>query len=172
MCCDTRSPRGMVQILGFSGDSTDRPRASTVEVLSVAGPIAGSGTLEAVQGPGPEFVAETLRDNVVNYVCRDRVVHAERRCAGVCSLTRGNLAARHADGARLVDESGKSGTRAARQLPDPDHPWRHRHLFHSLPRRPQTDPPHHLGGQSPGIRSATRRTPLTGLQPGRSKHRS
>ena len=59
--------------------------------------------------PGPEFVAETLRDNVVNYVCRDRVVHAERRCAGVCSLTRGNLAARHADCARLVDESGKEG---------------------------------------------------------------
>ena len=46
---------------------------------------------------------------VVNYRCRDRVVHAERRCAGVCSLTRGNLAARHADGARLVDESGKKG---------------------------------------------------------------
>ena len=39
----------MVQILGFSGNSTDRPRASTVEVLSVAGPGAGSGTLEAVQ---------------------------------------------------------------------------------------------------------------------------
>ena len=49
-----RSPRlganaGMVQILGFSGNSSDRPRASTVEVLSVAGPIAGSETLEAVQ---------------------------------------------------------------------------------------------------------------------------
>jgi hypothetical protein len=40
---------GMVQILGFSGNSTDRPRASTVEVLSVAGPRAGSETLEAVQ---------------------------------------------------------------------------------------------------------------------------
>ena len=39
----------MVQILGFSGNSTDRPRASTVEVLSVVGPIADSGTLEAVQ---------------------------------------------------------------------------------------------------------------------------
>src|SRR5271157_3184262 len=38
-----------------------------------------------------------------------RVAHAERRCAGVCSLTRGNLAARHADCARLVDESGKIG---------------------------------------------------------------
>src|SRR5208337_4675954 len=35
--------------VGFSGNSTDRPRASTVEVLSVAGPIAGSETLEAVQ---------------------------------------------------------------------------------------------------------------------------
>ena len=46
---------------------------------------------------------------IVNYRCRDRVVHAERQCAGVCSLTRGNLAARHADGARLVDESGKKG---------------------------------------------------------------
>jgi hypothetical protein len=39
----------MVQILGFSGNSTDRPRASTVEVRSVVGPIADSGTLEAVQ---------------------------------------------------------------------------------------------------------------------------
>src|SRR5208337_5364322 len=38
-----------------------------------------------------------------------RVAHAERRCAGVCSLTRGNLAARHADCARLVDWSGKKG---------------------------------------------------------------
>src|SRR5271157_1854604 len=44
-----RSFSGMVQILGFSGNSTDRPRASTVEVLSVVGPIAGSGTLEAVK---------------------------------------------------------------------------------------------------------------------------
>src|SRR5271157_2018353 len=35
--------------------------------------------------------------------------HAERRCAGVGSLTRGNLAARHADCARLVDQSGKKG---------------------------------------------------------------
>jgi len=40
---------GMVQILGFSGNSTDRPHASTVEILSVVGPIAGSGTLEAVK---------------------------------------------------------------------------------------------------------------------------
>src|SRR5208282_2474148 len=31
------------------------------------------------------------------------------RCAGVCSLTRGNLAARHADCARLDDSSGKKG---------------------------------------------------------------
>src|SRR5271157_1187315 len=38
-----------------------------------------------------------------------RVAHAERRCAGVGSLTRGNLAARHADCARLVDQSGKEG---------------------------------------------------------------
>src|SRR5271157_419171 len=41
--------RGMVQILGFSGNSTDRPHASTVEVLSVVGPMAGSGTLVAVK---------------------------------------------------------------------------------------------------------------------------
>ncbi len=54
-------------------------------------------------------MVETLRDNVVNYVCWDRVVLAEWRCAGVCSLTRGNLAARHAYCARLVDESGKKG---------------------------------------------------------------
>src|SRR5208283_5911020 len=38
-----------------------------------------------------------------------RTAQAERRCAGVCSLTRGNLAARHADCARLVDQSGKKG---------------------------------------------------------------
>src|SRR5271157_1602966 len=38
-----------------------------------------------------------------------RVAHAERPCAGVCSLTRRNLAARHADRARLVDQSGKEG---------------------------------------------------------------
>jgi hypothetical protein len=38
-----------------------------------------------------------------------RVAHAERRCAGVGSLTQGNLAARHADCARLIDESGKKG---------------------------------------------------------------
>src|SRR5271166_1531664 len=38
-----------------------------------------------------------------------RVANAERRCAGVGSLTRENLAARHADGARLVDQSGKKG---------------------------------------------------------------
>ena len=40
---------GMVQILGFSGNSTDRPHASTVEVLSVVGPMAGSETLVAVK---------------------------------------------------------------------------------------------------------------------------
>ena len=40
---------GMVQILGFSGNSTDRPHASAVEVLSVVGPMAGSGTLVAVK---------------------------------------------------------------------------------------------------------------------------
>jgi len=40
---------GMVQILGFSGNSTDRPHASTVEVLSVVGPMAGSGTLVTVK---------------------------------------------------------------------------------------------------------------------------
>jgi len=39
------------------------------------------------------FVAETLRDNVVNYVCRDRA----------------DLLWQYADCARLVDESGKKG---------------------------------------------------------------
>jgi hypothetical protein len=38
-------------------------------------------------------VAETLRDNVVNYVCRDRA----------------DLLWQYADCARLVDESGKKG---------------------------------------------------------------
>src|SRR5271165_3421782 len=46
---DTMPTLGMVQILGFSGNSTDRPHASTVEVLSVVGPMAGSGTLVAVK---------------------------------------------------------------------------------------------------------------------------
>jgi len=32
-----------------------------------------------------------------------RAAHAERWCAGGCSLTRGNLAVRHTDCARLVD---------------------------------------------------------------------
>ena len=41
---------GMVQILGFSGNCMDRPRASTMEILSIVGPIAGSGTLDAVKG--------------------------------------------------------------------------------------------------------------------------
>jgi hypothetical protein len=39
----------MVQILGFSGNTTARLHASTVEILSIVGPIAGSGTLEAVK---------------------------------------------------------------------------------------------------------------------------
>jgi len=39
----------MVQILGVSGNSTDRPDAATVEILSVVGPIAGSGTLEPAE---------------------------------------------------------------------------------------------------------------------------
>ena len=68
-------------------------------------------------------MAEALRDIVVNYVCRDRADHlwqfgvrSKPACRpgraavrGVCSLTRGNLAARHADCARLVDQSGKKG---------------------------------------------------------------
>ena len=44
-----RSILAVTSILGFSGNSTDRPRASTVEFLPVVGPIAGLGTLEAVQ---------------------------------------------------------------------------------------------------------------------------
>src|SRR5271157_513720 len=43
-----------------------------------------------------------------------RVAHAERRRAGVCSLTRGNLAARYADCARLVDQSGKKAGKSLR----------------------------------------------------------
>jgi hypothetical protein len=46
---DQGKKKGMVQILGFSGGSSDRSHASTVEILSVVGPIAGSGTLEAVK---------------------------------------------------------------------------------------------------------------------------
>jgi hypothetical protein len=62
-------------------------------------------------------------DVVVDYVCRDRADHLwqfgvrskpacrPRRTAvrGCLLMTRGNLAARHADCARLVDQSGKKG---------------------------------------------------------------
>src|SRR5271157_6538493 len=67
----------------------------------------------------PSFEAgpEALRDNVVNYVCRDRADHIwqfgmrsnpacrPRRTAvrGCMLMTRGYLAARYADCARLVD---------------------------------------------------------------------
>jgi len=51
---------GRVQILGFSGNSTDCPRASTVGILSVVGAIAGSGTLEAVQAQHLEPVRVSL----------------------------------------------------------------------------------------------------------------
>ena len=51
---------GMVQILGYSGNSTDRPHASTVGIRSVVGPIAGSGTLEAVEAQPVEPVRVRL----------------------------------------------------------------------------------------------------------------
>ena len=51
---------GMVQILGYSGNSTDRPHASTVGIRSVVGPIAGSGTLEAVPAQPVEPVRVRL----------------------------------------------------------------------------------------------------------------
>src|SRR5208337_3832721 len=51
---------GMVQILGFSGNSTDRPHASTVEILSVVGPIADSGKLEPVKAQHVEPVRVRL----------------------------------------------------------------------------------------------------------------
>ena len=51
---------GMVQILGDSGNSTDRPHASTVGIRSVVGPIAGSGTLEAVPAQPVEPVRVRL----------------------------------------------------------------------------------------------------------------
>ena len=51
---------GMVQILGYSGKSTDRPHASTVGIRSVVGPIAGSGTLEAVPAQPVEPVRVRL----------------------------------------------------------------------------------------------------------------
>jgi len=52
----------MVQILGVSGNSTDRPDAATVEILTVVRPIAGSGTLEAVQAQHLEPVRVSLAD--------------------------------------------------------------------------------------------------------------
>ena len=51
---------GMVQILGFSGNSTDRPHASTVEILCVVGPIADSGKLEPVKAQHVEPVRVRL----------------------------------------------------------------------------------------------------------------
>ena len=51
---------GMVQMLGDSGNSTDRPHASTVGIRSVVGPIAGSGTLEAVPAQPVEPVRVRL----------------------------------------------------------------------------------------------------------------
>ena len=51
---------GMVQILGYSGNSTDRLHASTVGIRSVVGPIAGSGTLEAVPAQPVEPVRVRL----------------------------------------------------------------------------------------------------------------
>src|SRR5271166_3369857 len=56
---------GMVQILGYSGNSTDRPHASTVGIRSVVGPIAGSGTLEAVPAQPVEPVR--VRFNAVKH---------------------------------------------------------------------------------------------------------
>ena len=50
----------MVQILGYSGNSTDHPHASTVGIHSVVGPIAGSGTLEAVPAQPVEPVRVRL----------------------------------------------------------------------------------------------------------------
>ena len=55
-----RKKFGMVQILGYSGNSTDRPHASTVGIRSVVGPIAGSGTLEAVPAQPVEPVRVRL----------------------------------------------------------------------------------------------------------------
>src|SRR5208337_4541855 len=55
-----RAIPGMVQILGYSGNSTDRPHASTVGIRSVVGPIAGSGTLEAVPAQPVEPVRVRL----------------------------------------------------------------------------------------------------------------
>ena len=51
---------GMVQILGYSGNSTDRPHASTVGIRCVVGPIAGSGMLEAVPAQPVEPVRVRL----------------------------------------------------------------------------------------------------------------
>jgi len=49
-CLRLVPPRALARFKSrVSGNSTDRPRASTVEVLSVVGPMAGSGTLQAVQ---------------------------------------------------------------------------------------------------------------------------
>ena len=68
-------------------------------------------------------MAEALRDIVVSYVCRDRaeglwqfVMRCKPACRprrkavrGCMLMTRGNLAARHRDCARLVDQSSRKG---------------------------------------------------------------
>jgi len=58
--CQNHGNHGMVQILGYSGNSTDRPHASTVGIRSVVGPIAGSGMLEAVPAQPVEPVQVRL----------------------------------------------------------------------------------------------------------------
>ena len=64
--------QGMVKILGFSGNSSDRPHASTVEILSVVGPIADSGDAEAVQAQH----VETVRVRLVYQELNGRFSHS------------------------------------------------------------------------------------------------
>ena len=78
LCLRLKSPGGflpgMVQILGYSGNSTDRPHASTVGIRSVVGPIAGSGTLEAVPAQPVEPVRVRLASQELsgNFPIRSR----------------------------------------------------------------------------------------------------
>ena len=93
--------------------------------------LGGCGAPTPTRRPDSKLVSISLfrrrseesGDLVVNYVYRDRSDHpcqfgmrSKPACSpgrtavrGGCSLSRGNLAARHADCGRLVDQSGKKG---------------------------------------------------------------
>src|SRR5271157_925624 len=94
--CDSTTARRCLCLRTGSGTTEARPPESSA-------PPATNG------GWGCYRATRPIPGRILGAEASPRVAHADRRCAGVCSLTRGNLTARHADCARLVDESGKKG---------------------------------------------------------------